>query len=334
MAKNFTKIILLTIICTISLCIQPVFAQSSIDEAEGQLQYIKYSDKKVRIIHKYSKDQDMWLDFEEGGVNSIFGISNIYLLPNNENAINVSSSKIPKVLSSSCTDWISPYIVKDMTAPYKPPTFTGGWHGYNGDGSGNPTAKTIQYEVFADDKALEINEEIYCKTAEIKVINFIEGYNTKDLFENKKYVLKETVHYIIENGRVNLEVEIEALKDIAIERYYGIQTVNYGWRDIVRYTDGNVYQGNISSNSRTIKDLPNIGSIMLENIKDGHYLKAWINKEHDLGRQEYVSSNLPSVFTESYGKSYFNIINGNTLMMKNGDKHYLRGGYLFEKIIR
>ncbi|WHH60389.1 hypothetical protein [Petroclostridium sp. X23] len=331
MIKNSIRMIYLTIICIISLCIQPVFAQSDTNETDRQLQYIKHFENKVQIIHKYSEGYDMWLDFERGGVNSILGIGNIYLAPNDQSTIRTSLSKTAKILSLSCTDWTSPYVVKDMAKPNKTPNFTGGWHGYNGDGTGRPTARTAQYEVVADGEPLQANKEKFCETAEIKVVNLIEGYNTKDLPENEKYVLKETVHYLIVNGQINIDVEIEALKDIAIERYYGIQTVNYGWRDIVAYADSSVYQGQLSSDSGAIKDMPNIDSITIKNTKDGHYLKAWINKSYDLGSQQYVNSSLPGVFTESYGKSYFNIVNGSTLMMKTGDKHYLRGGYLLKK---
>ncbi len=284
----------------------------------------------ISVAFKYDTDLSMWIDFKSGGVNSIFGISKISIkgtgrnskdkvLKNNEKELKNNE----KVLMNSTTDWIGPYMVKSNSdGNSNKAAFTGGWHGFNGDGTGAPTAKTISVSVLADDKKVEKNKTILCDKVRITVVNLVQGYNTKSSDGKGRPVLKETVYYNIEGNKIDVETGIEALESITIEKYYGLQTQNSSWRDTVTYGDGKAINGYINSTGQKISQYTLKGN--------GNVLTAWIDNEYELGKGEYVKGQA-SAFTAAYGKSYFNLINGVNVHLEKGSVVNWKGGYIFAK---
>ena len=61
--------------------------------------------------------------------------------------------------TQSCTDYVGPYIVKDLLGQEDQQIrFTGGWHGKNGDSTGDRTGKTRSYKIYAGQKIVENNQ--------------------------------------------------------------------------------------------------------------------------------------------------------------------------------
>lgn len=283
----------------------------------------------INVGYKYNETDDLWISFLPKGANSIIGIASMSTTPTETTiADDITNNSDRTELFRSCTDWIGPYIVrKGFNKPDCEPQFTGGWHGNNIDGTGEPSAQMIDYSVHIDEYHVNHNVNKLSNKVSIKVKNNIQGYNT---LVTKQEILEETVAYHITKGNIEVEVTIKALEDIVIERYYGLQTQN-------TFFDGQLmYQGsnNIFLSSETHKSLPkNTNCKNLVTIKskdDRHSLNVYLDNTYGLGKGEYVSHSNPYAFTMSYGKTYFNLVNGKELYLKKGETVRWRGKYSFE----
>ena len=274
----------------------------------------------------------MWIEFRKDGVNNIMGIGRFYLVENQSKLVNTTFIKKPTPFKVTYTDWISPYILRanEKKGTNSIPTFTGGWHGYNGDGTGSPTARTKSYAVFVDGRKVYDKGVIVGKEVVIEVINYIQAYNTKNIDGTGREVMKETIQYILTEGNVEVLCEIEALEEIVIERYYGIQSDNIGWDGTLIYGEELVvYKGKEDSKyfSKEFQQL--IDSYKLVSKDGKHKLIAWMDRTIGLGGYKNLSEGKPTIFTLDYGKTYFNLINGVPKKVKQREILNWRGGYKF-----
>ena len=123
---------------------------------------------------------------------------------------------------NSYTDWIGPYNMRTVaktSQTEKAYGFTGGWHGSNGDGTGNPTAQTQKIEAYLDGNASTQGTGL---EATVIVYNKVEAANTK-FDESKRFVIDEKVTYTFRDSRLYVKVESTALEDVRIAVYYGMQ---------------------------------------------------------------------------------------------------------------
>ena len=162
-------------------------------------------------------------------------------------------------------------------------------------------------------------------------MNYIQGYNTTGKNgSSSREVLKETVNYVIYSGKIDIDLHIEALEDISIVRYYGLQTQNYSWKGTVTYINGTnqkvTADNSLQNNPGNKEEFPGVTTIRQSSV-NGDILEAWIDNQIGLGKYDYLKDNKPCAFTESYGKSYFDLVNGKELSLKKGEVIYLKGGY-------
>ncbi len=263
--------------------------------------------KRIVIGFQYTDTEDMWVEFKEGGVNFIFGIGNFYTRKHTKNL----DMQELELFKETYTDWLSPYIVganNSIDTNYQ--TFTGGWHGYNGDGTGSPTARTDNLRILVDGKETSTSIKANANKVELIVTNYIQGYNTKKEDGTGREILKEIVTYKITQSSIHVDVRIVALEDLVIKRYYGLQTDNFAWNGSIKYESSEIVNANIKSATHTKnkEDLLSKYTLVSENGK--HILNASIDRENGIGNSEYLADNKPYIFTESYGKTYFNLING------------------------
>lgn len=303
---------------------------------EDYSNYLKVYKDRVEVFIRYNSNSYMCIRFRKGGVNSIMGIGEMYLVRTNGSEIlgftDISTKSIK--FNRASTDWISPYIVRAIEGPLgKYPKFTGGWHGGNGDRTGRPTGKTVDYRVIANGK--EITEEKVIKARKIEIIvrNHIQGYNTKEEDGMSRDIVEEVVRYTINENKINVNLEILALEDIVIERYYGLQTYNLPWNGTLTYGDSNE---NImvftESNSGKKSINPDVNFFTITSRDGEHQLQGWLDSNKGLGNLEFLSEDKPIIFTRNYGKTYFNLINGIIKPMKKNEKANWSGGYRFKNI--
>lgn len=256
--------------------------------------------------------------FEKVGINGLMSIKSI-------SQINLLTSITTSTNSNS--DWIGPYMVKEQDEQdetSEEARFTGGWHGSNGDGTGEPTAHTVNVKVFADGEELSSFFSGEAKVITLIVTNHIESYNKGN------EVLEEVVTYQIYNNRIDVNVKITALKDIEILRYYGLQSLNKSYDQNIEYfyLDGTSKKSEKHQYSDSGYEKI-IYSFELSSYNEAK-LYAWLNPTCDLAQFDYLEEDQPYVFTMSYGKTYFNLVNGIILKLDEGESISWSGGYVIK----
>ncbi|MCX8131259.1 MAG: hypothetical protein N3I35_14320 [Clostridia bacterium] len=291
--------------------------------------------EKLLFVFKYNETDDMWIEFKKCGINSIMSISAIYLAPNMKTGVDPDFSRKTVTFMKAYTDFIGPYIVSAKNnGDSGSPSFTGGWHGSNGNETGNPTARTISVKVKTDSSYQAVEGVIPCYTAEIHVTNLIQGYNTK---QQHREILLENVYYGINNGRIDVRVETEALEDVSIQKYYGLQIQNNPWNQNISFriektktTSENMLLTKIEHANRYY---PTAEKLIINATYGKHRLEVWIDPTYGMGKMKYISGDKPYAFsfkpTKGSGKSYFNLINGLEFSLPKDCKMYWHGGYVF-----
>lgn len=294
--------------------------QNDLQAGHGKQLNVSFSEGRLSVRFP-DAENSLNICFASCGVNQIFAMERFEYY--------TSSSDQPKSAFNSGTDWIGPYFVRQAANKSENirQQFTGGWHGSNGDGTGNPTAFTKSTLVTANSKQVSENFSGVCDSLKIEVINHIQGYDN-----NNTSILKETVSYQVNpNKQIQVHVKIEALEDIVIERYYGMQSVNFALFDSVAYATPNskINAAPVKTDSRCASNT-NLNSIKLTGKTSKHFTKLTIDTSVGLGSFEHLGENLPKAFSASYGKSYFNLVNGKDLFLNKGDSVCWQGTYEFQ----
>lgn len=273
-----------------------------------QTSKVNPKDFKISYSHKKS---DVAFTFSPRGVNQLFSIDQI-------------TYKNLDISTKITTDWIGPYIVREKNGIDQPPRFTGGFHGSNGDGTGQQTAITKDVEMITSNSHKD-------ESMIIRVTNHIKGYNSH------QPLIEEVVSYRLFKNQIQVQVVIKALEALVIEKYYGLQTQNSIWDDsgIIYYDSGRhaLFSQERSHFSRTRnKDLTR--AFRITNNKHNISLRVDLSSS-GLGRFKYLAENQSPVFIMKYSekskKGYMNLINGKELELDQGEKVYWRGVYLFQE---
>lgn len=304
----------------------------------GHVQIARRQGSRLMIGHKYSAKEDMWIIFDHHGANRLYGFSQWRLAANTADQVDPDLNRASEVLQNAVTDWIGPYIVEanENGTGGSARHFTGGAHAYNGDDKGSATARTVSYRIESDGSGLEDGQLVRSDKITIRVVNHIQGYNTKREDGSGREILKETVAYEIVGGRVRVHTEIEALEDVTFYRYYGLQTVNTAWNDQVVYAAGNhiaaASPGKSYSDSGKLSVNPDVDKYVLtsgESKQIRHHLLVWLDRKYGIGTMEHVAAQRPAAFTQEYGKTYFLQIADTSPVLSKGKTYSWRGGYHF-----
>ncbi|MFA5859300.1 MAG: hypothetical protein WC955_09550 [Elusimicrobiota bacterium] len=317
----------------VALVFSSLLSRAAIARGEGSGLVVGVEKHRVAVAFKYGNNEDLCIEFERCGVNSLMAISRMSLHKNPDPQPSTDSVLSEgKQIMKSCTDWVGPYIMKSLSFPDNgKPQFTGGWHGSNGDGTGNATARTTSYQTHTyGTTKIKKGTPVRCEKIVLTVTNKIQAYNLK------KDVVKEVVEYTILPGQMRVNTLILALDNLVIIRYYGLQTQNSAWNGVISYitptgeaAEPSVVSAKLNSASGGKKDFPEIRKYVLTSSDGKNELTAWLDREYGLGKMDNVLDTLPCAFTQKYGKSYFNLINGEEVKLRKGKKLYWRGGYVF-----
>jgi hypothetical protein len=281
----------------------------------------------VYITFKYKHNYDMHLVIGKCGINNMVNIKEIYINENDSPDISTSVKNNASTFVSPRTDWIGPYNIKSLVHDDGTKwIFTGGFHGSNDNASGHSTGKTGNISVKVDGQKIRDNIE-YVGNVEIIADNYIKAYNN---INSDMFVLNEVVKYRVSPGKINVEVVSTALEDALVVLYYGMQSDNRFWNGKIVYGNGitsvnGKYSDTGAFNKKNIVDNYTVYS------KNGlHKLCVKIDKAYGLGKFENINENKPTIFTESYGKTYFNLINGKSIRLCKDDQIKWRGSYEFK----
>ncbi len=314
------KMLIIIIICILT----GLLTQTNMATNNAPEQAVVWQGSNVYVAFKHTPKVDMQLVFGPCGVNNSFNLKAIYLT-NNSSRVNPWITGKSKLFLKSNTDWLGPYVVKSLTKGDKSrPAFTGGWHGSNGNGTGVATSKMISLSVKVNGKNIS-KDKTYYGNVEVNVENLIQAYNT---VKSGICVLKESVKLSFTPKKVAITVTTTALEDVLLEKYYGLQVQASSWRGPIVYSNEKkgIY-GKYSDSGPASKSIAD--SFTITSLNGAYTLKAKIDREYGLGKLEYLSPNLPSAFAESYGKAYFNLINGKPVKLLKGKSIGWKGSYEF-----
>jgi hypothetical protein len=317
------------IFTTFSLFIIVVLAHCQKDDENKAAATMKVNNYEGYLhIDFFDKDKNMQISFNRCGINQLFSIAKVSYY----STLSDHYQKHPSNEFSSCTDWIGPYYVSGTSSVSSglSQKFTGGWHGSNGDGTGAPTAQTVNVSLSIDGETSTGNFEHDAKQVDIFVSNLIHGY---DFVQTNKTLIKENVHYTIKSNRqIDVEVQIEALEDLVIQRYYGLQSQNFAIFDSVKYMTMqnqviNTESINKNSSCRSNNEL---NTVLLTDNENIHRLKMVLNMNEGLGAVNNLGAGTPRAFSANYRKSYFNLVNGRDLMLRKGGTTFWKGSYFWD----
>ncbi|VDN48008.1 conserved exported protein of unknown function [Petrocella atlantisensis] len=270
------------------------------------------------VLQVYMDSVDLKLTFDRVGINGLYGLSRLSL------------SKVPQMgdyhKMEVGTDWISPYMMRaldmeDLDSPF----YTGGWHGSNGDDTGEITAYTDYVSFYVDSHPLYTDTWMVCKSLTLQVVNQVQAYN------DDTSTLEEIITYTIENDKVDIQVDARANKPLEITQYFGLQTQN-SWWDSIRYYDlmGTYTESTTYLNSYALpKNRQTVHQFQLRSSGLAPLLTAGMLTD-GLGSLGYLQEDKPTCFTRGYGKTYFNLISGKPLLLDEEDHFTWRGFYQFE----
>lgn len=275
-------------------------------------------------IHFLKMQGGIELVLGEGGINKIYGIQSVNFYNNLfYQMLNIEDNGL-----IAGSDFVGPYILREITtATSESGLFTGGWHGSNGDATGIPTAKCTNVTIKTDDIKTDKMGYYICKKLEIKVKNLITSYNS-----DGQFVMVENVTYsILPDSSMDIVVESRALENIEIVKYYGMQLIIPSRFNTITYLEAGHMLNSFNYIKGRYNDSPTYtDEIVVEDTIRKHRLSAKINVESGLGSFAYKDNSQPYAFTTDYGKSYFNLINGNSLLLNKGDSVSWAGTYKFK----
>lgn len=295
---------------------------SEVEEDAASLGQVKVrKDNYQVIISMEDKDFNLEIGFDYNGPNRLYGLDyfdyDLYEYPEIEHLLEVTS------------DFIGPYMVAgmDVDAEVKA-EFTGGWHLIDGFTTGRTKEVLLQAEfegVLMDlDFEKPIKETKFDRLI-IRVTNEIDGY------DNLEPAILEEIVYEIGPGKVDVSLTGKAIRDIEIERYYGLQSQNRTWWGEITYISESGERQMVSPevDSEGFTKGNDLTDKILLHHKDYEIELEYGIIRQGLGNLTYLENAYSTAFTRAYGKSYFYLVGGKLLSLKEGQTFNWAGYYKF-----
>lgn len=288
--------------------------------------YVEKTNDDINVISKYSDTKDIRFLLNKKGVNNLFDFNTLFLIENNSNS--TSNQLIGDVFLRNNTDFFAPYVVKAINNingdKLDTDDFTGGNHGYNGDGTGATTARTTDVILKVDGRVVD-DYSGYCHFIDIVWRNRVQATNTKLSSGNGREVLEETIELHYDGYEWRVRNTIHILEDVHMLYYYGLQ-IYFGtaW-------DGSIYYescDNLQLNAANTYSNSNSKTCDVVRLKKNHdCVDMKIDSKNGLGRLNLLNEVDYNAMTYDYGKSYFYLINNANL--NGGTVLTFSGSYRF-----
>lgn len=296
--------------------------------------YCDFTNEVLSIVYHYNATNDMRVQLQRKGPNSIVDIAGWHLLPKktNGNVQNDLTSGATTVASWG-SDFHGPFAaLKAKHNPLNdggpdingvtPPGFTGGNHGYKNTGTSitmdpqnTPTGRSGVFKVFTDGVELSTDSEgRYCDRVNIYWENFVQGQNTVLPDGSGREVLKEIHEVLFHNGEFTEEVRLVPLEAVNITFYYGIQGMSIAGV----FGDSIYYGGSKSLSSKRQLHASSVGANSgttdaYQAICTGpdHTLFMEIDPTYDMGTRwgyTVTTGDISSICCSAGAKLYFQLI--------------------------
>lgn len=295
--------------------------------------YYAIAGNSIQVVTKYNAEYDLVTKLGEQVGNGLFDFKGFGLIANTGAYVS-NQPDAAMTLQTIGTDSHAPFqVVADANADGDNlndgsfrQNFTGGAHQYNNQSSGSTaTARLVSVEFIADG-VKKMNGGGYCNHLGIRWTNHVQGYNTTKADGTGREILQEN-HRLVFDGHVwKSYVELVALEAITIKLWYGFQLSNLS--GTVRYVGG-ANRGAYATTEAS--DCGNNTAVRLinEDTNGKHHFEVTLNRCIDLGDGAENTNNPDSgLFSSSYGKSYFRVIDG-AFALADGETAYIEGEYRF-----
>lgn len=309
------------------------------DLKEKQYVTVNMPDEFVRVQYVYTPNEDRVIELSRVGLNKLFSFSKLYKIYSVQDAI-YQSGKMNNLSTVQVfdTDIIGPIMVSaenNENGDDPIAAFTGGWHGFNRDQSGSPTARHISLQVWVDGKIVKDTFKGYANDLVIETTSNIQGFNTKKKDGSGREIIQQKVKMTFNEGRVDVQIKMIPLEKVRIHTYYGLQTAlsQLYANSSIRYESGDSPEWKDTSSgpndSGPKGKYPNVNSMIARN-KSNDVIVAWLDTKNGLGERLNVSDTYPAAFFVGY-KSYFNLVNGIPLTISPGQTAEVSGGFAWLK---
>lgn len=284
----------------------------------------------------YSDTQNMIIEFDLLGINQITHLKRLYLQDKVAGTLDNDLYANRVLLYEASSDWISPYRIEALNNGNGNSLFTTGANHGTVNGEGFPTARNGGAKIFADNLELRDGEVAFAREkVVIETVQFVSAFNTIDLNTGaKRDSLKETIKHTITPGNIAVSLNFEALEDLLVKNYAGLQMQKGVWGSSVYFMEdaaAPMVYDITGANSATSSTKANAQPDRWVAKSSGNTVVAYYDKEIGLGSRAYVSDTEAMLYTTGtklYGKLIYNT-NGVTLTA--GDSFYWCGGYTFTK---
>ncbi len=274
--------------------------------------FVSMSGDNVKLVSSYSASENIVFTLGRKGPNSLMEIKNVYFVDANLSGQEAVMATATRTLYSSYTDHFGPYVVfaKNNGLDEYTNTFTGGNHGYLNSGDmvaeNSATGRSVSVAIYADGEKVTNGFNGYADIVTLDWVNAIQATNTKLADGTGREVMEEHYQITYAGGIFDITQTITPLEDIYIHTFYGNQMVTSWGTEGVKYMNGSRQDwfptsashdsGNQICNGYTVRN-------------ESDYVEVTFDKTYSLGKGEYLSSTVPTAHSQSYGKSYFNLIN-------------------------
>lgn len=332
--KRFMSVVFL-------LSISCVWTGEAFAEGGKQKQFVSVDvqNADIKIQYKYSPEEDRVIELERVGLNKLFSFSTLYRIDSGKDTTFPSGILDGlTAVQTFDTDIIGPIMVsaennEDGDDPIA--AFTGGWHGFNRDQSGSPTARHVSLQVWVDGKMVKDTFKGYTNDLVIETTSNIQGFNTKKKDGSGREIIQQKVKMTFNEGRADVHIKMTPLEKVRIHTYYGLQTAlsQLYANSSIRYESGDSPEWKDTSSgpndSGPKGKYPNVYRMTAKNKHNDEVL-VWLDTKYGLGKRLNVSDNYPSAFFVGY-KSYFNLINGVPLIISKDQSAEIHGGFAWVK---
>ena len=321
----------------------PLFINIANEVAEITYKYDASTDYTIQMQKQGGLDAD---DNPTGG-NQLFDFCR-WFKTSNTSPIVTNAPNVSSYYKINGTDFLGPFRIRALTnidgdTPNSN-DWTGGNHQYNNQGSGSTaTARTANIKFKVDGRFVS-SFNGYAREIVLSWDNYIQANNTKKSDGTGREVLKEHYEVRFDGDKFYVRNVIEALEDICIYTYYGMQAkqlYNQGGAidNYFLYAGSKVNRTWQPRSTATTSGDKNCRDIIYQRSPDR--LEMHIDYE---GLGDFADSitnphnDEPCSALSSTGKLYFNLIDygttydGSGLILNGGDTVFWEGYYKFDSI--
>lgn len=207
-------------------------------------------------------------------------------------------------LSFTNSDWFPPMQVSADSEPQTTVNFTGGAHGSTGGADGDPTARCVLFQCFADKTPLVSGASGGAERIRIQIINEVMGYNTVTL---GRYIVRQALNVNISAGCLELEGCVTPLENVTTRRDYGLQLISGGFQGTQLVLGGsNTARGPFllaNNDSGPKSAYPNAWAVVLQEPTNGQ-MALWMDTSYEVGDGRHVVATEPLLRGSTFGKWY------------------------------